>query len=67
MSNNIEGKVVLIIGASSGLVKLRHGFSRPRARSSCSARGRQDRLKALAETLASAGQPGAPRDVASCG
>jgi hypothetical protein len=41
MSNNIEGKVVVITGASSGLARRPPGFSPRRARASCWVHGAQ--------------------------
>jgi NADP-dependent 3-hydroxy acid dehydrogenase YdfG len=52
MSNDIEGKVVVITGASRGPGEAMARFSRRDHRAGCT---RQDRLKALAETLGSAG------------
>jgi NADP-dependent 3-hydroxy acid dehydrogenase YdfG len=55
MSNNIEGKVVVITGASSGLGEATARFLSAEGATIVLGARRQDRLKTLAETLASAG------------
>jgi NADP-dependent 3-hydroxy acid dehydrogenase YdfG len=55
MSNNIEGKVVVITGASSGLGEATARFLSAEGATIVLGARRQDRLKALAEMLASAG------------
>ncbi|HEY2535299.1 MAG TPA: SDR family oxidoreductase [Xanthobacteraceae bacterium] len=55
MSNNIEGKVVVITGASSGLGEATARLLSTKGAILVLGARRQDRLKALAETLASAG------------
>lgn len=55
MSNNIEGKIVVITGASSGLGEATARLLSTKGAILVLGARRQDRLKALAETLASAG------------
>ena len=57
MSQGIENKMVVIIGASSGLAKPQHAISPSEVVPSCSVPGarRRDRIDALAEELTSTG------------
>jgi NADP-dependent 3-hydroxy acid dehydrogenase YdfG len=55
MSNNIEGKIVVITGASSGLGEATARLLYTKGAILVLGARRQDRLKALVETLASAG------------
>jgi len=55
MGTNIEGKVVVITGASSGLGEATARFLSAEGATIVLGARRQDRLNTLAETLASAG------------